>query len=128
MSQPSSAEMRQFMERHVELWNAAEKEPWLAHQKAACPGGLTMEDPVGTPVKQGVDILGEVWDEFFADNQWTLTIEHLVTCANELAAVVRNESVVNGTPVVVHSIEIYQFGDDGSLHVRTYWNPPDGSA
>jgi SnoaL-like domain len=127
MPQPPAAEMRATVERHVELWNAGEKEPWLAHMKAAAVGGLTMDDPVGTPTKRGTDILGDVWDHSFSQGVWTLTIEHLVTCANELAMVVRNESVVDGTTVVVRSIETYRFGDDGSLYVRTYFDMPAGS-
>lgn len=127
MSQPSAAEMRHFIERHVELWNAGQKEPWLAHQLAFCAGGLTMEDPVGTPIERGLDLPSEAWDQAFAECHWKLAIEHLFTCGNELAAVVRHEGVVNETPVVVRSIEVYRFGAEGSMRCRTYFDIPEGS-
>jgi hypothetical protein len=128
MPQLSAAEIRQFIERHVELWNAGEKEPWLAHMKSASAGGLTMEDPVGTPVKRGPDVMSEAWDAAFNEYPWQLTIEHLVVCANEIAVVIRNEGEVKGAPVTVHSIETYKFGNDGSMQVRTYFDIPTGSA
>jgi hypothetical protein len=51
-------------------------------------------------------------------------MEKLIVCANEAAAVMRNEGVVNGAPVAVESIEVYAFADDGSLSSRTYWTVP----
>ena len=79
MSQPAATAMRDFMERHVELWNAGEKEPRLAHQLASCAGGLTMEVSVGTPIERSVDIPIEAWDQAFAERRWKLAIEHLFT-------------------------------------------------
>ncbi len=53
MSAPTAEEIRTAVERHVELWNAGDKEAWLAHWKRVVPGEVTMEDPVGTPLKRG---------------------------------------------------------------------------
>jgi hypothetical protein len=117
------------MEHHVELWNAGDKEAWLSHIKQASPGGLTMEDPVGTPIKHGHDIMNEVWDLAHSGREsWTLSIDHLVICGHELAMVINNEGIIQGTPVVVRSIETYRFDDDGSLLIRTYHDIPAGSA
>jgi hypothetical protein len=116
------------MERHVELWNAGDKEGWIAHLKQASPGGFTMEDPVGTPTKRGHDILNEVWDLAHGQESWTLSIDHLVICGNELAMLVNNQGIIQGTPVVVRSIETYRFDDDGSLLIRTYYDIPAGSS
>jgi hypothetical protein len=127
VSQPSAAEMRATIERHVELWNKSDKDDWVAHLKKASVGGFTMEDPVGTPTKRGHEILSDMWDHAFGQGAWTLTIEHLVTCGNELAMLVSNEGVIDGATIVVRSIETYQFGDDGSLHLRAYYDIPGGS-
>jgi hypothetical protein len=86
-----------------------------------------MEDPVGTPVKRGWEILGEAWDA--SPNQdWKLSIDRLIVCGNEGAAVIRNEGSVQGTALTVVSIEVYQFGDDGSVHTKTYWEAPEGGS
>jgi hypothetical protein len=36
-------------------------------------------------------------------------------------AVIRNSGTVNGEATIVESIEIYAFGDDGSVHTSTFW-------
>jgi hypothetical protein len=82
-----------------------------------------MEDPVGTPVRRGWEAVAEAWDAR-PPSEWRITMEKLFVCANEAAAVMRNEGVVNGAPVAVESIEVYAFADDGSLSSRTYWPAP----
>jgi SnoaL-like protein len=127
MAAPSGDEIRALIEQHVALWNAGDKEAWLAAWQAAVPGGASMEDPVGTPVKRGWDLLAEAWDA--SPNQdWKLSIDRLIVCGNEGAAVIRNEGSVQGTPITVVSIEVYQFGDDGSVHTKTYWEAPEGGS
>jgi hypothetical protein len=44
MSAPTAEEIRAAVERHVELWNAGDKDAWLAHWKRVVPGEVTMED------------------------------------------------------------------------------------
>ena len=41
---------------------------------------------------------------------------------------IRNEGSVQGTPLTVVSIEVYQFGDEGSVHTKTYWEAPEGGS
>jgi hypothetical protein len=38
VSAPTAEGIRAAVERHVELWNAGEKEVWLAHWKSVVPG------------------------------------------------------------------------------------------
>ncbi len=115
-------EMRAAIERHIALWNAGEKEPWLAAWRTVSSGGVTAEDPVGTPMRQGPDVFSDLWDHTVG--VWTLTVEHLVACANEVAMVVRNEGTVGGENVTVRSIELYRFGEDETLSIRTYFDQP----
>jgi hypothetical protein len=119
VSAPSAEQIRTVVESHVELWNAREKEAWLAHWKNVVPGEVTMEDPVGTPLKRGWEIQSEAWDRANAD--WTLGIALLHVCGSTAAAVIRNTGNVDGEPVTVESIEIYAFADNGSLHTSTFW-------
>jgi hypothetical protein len=121
MSAPTAETIRAALERHVELWNAGDKEAWLAHWKQVVPGEVTMEDPVGTPLKRGWDVMEQVWDAS-PNADWKLGVDLLHVCGTTGAAVIRNSGTVNGTPMLVQSIEIYKFGDDGSLHVSTFWD------
>jgi hypothetical protein len=126
MSAPTAEEIRTAVERHVELWNAGDKEAWLAHWKGVVPGEATMEDPVGTPTKQGWAVMGDVWDAS-PNADWKLGIDLLYVCGTTGAAVIRNSGTVNGEPTLIRSIEIYKFGDDGSLHTSTFWDLSAGN-
>jgi len=126
MAAPSAEEIRAAVERHVELWNAGDKEAWLAHWQAVVPGEVTMEDPVGTPTKRGWDVMSEVWDAS-PNADWQLGIGLLHVCGSTGAAVIRNQGAVNGQPTLIESIEIYRFGDDGSLHTQTFWELAAGN-
>jgi hypothetical protein len=68
----------------VGLWNAGDKEAWIAHAKQASPGGFTVEDPVGTPIKRGHDIVNEMWETSFNEYPGKLSIEHPITGGNEV--------------------------------------------
>ncbi len=126
MSAPTAEEIRAAVERHVELWNAGDKEAWLAHWKGVVPGEATMEDPVGTPTKRGWAVMGDVWDAS-PNADWKLGIDLLYVCGTTGAAVIRNSGTVNGEPTLIRSIEIYKFGDDGSLHTSTFWDLSAGN-
>lgn len=119
MSAPSAEEIRAAVEGHVRLWNAGDKDAWLAHWKGLVPGATTMEDPVGTPLKRGWDVQIEAWDRANAD--WKLDIGLLYVCGSTAAAVIRNSGSVNGESMTIESIETYAFTDDGSLHTSTFW-------
>lgn len=126
MTTPTADQIRRALTHHVELWNAREREAWLAHWRATCPGGYALEDPVGTPVKRGFDLLGEVWDRAFADTAWTITMQQCIVCANEAALVMVNEGTLGGVPVTAQGIEIYRF-EDQSVHQRTFYELPDST-
>jgi hypothetical protein len=119
MSAPAAEEIRVAIERHVELWNAGDKGAWLAHWQHVVPGEVTMEDPVGTPLKRGWEVQGEAWD--LANTDWKLDISLLYVCGSTAAAVIRNSGTVNGEATTVESVEIYAFGNDGSVHTSTFW-------
>ena len=86
------------------------------------PGDVSMYDPVGTPPKPGRPAFEAPWDTMNAP--WALSIEHLVVNGTEAAVLMRNVGEVGGTGVVLPSIEIWRFGDDGSLHARFSFETP----
>jgi hypothetical protein len=122
MTVPTPDTIRHTIERTVQLWNEhTDKQAWLDAYESLAPGGLTFEDPVGTPVKRGREALAPLWD---ASPGVTITIERLIVCGNEAAAVVRNEGTANGHDFSVPTIETSTYGENGSLHVRVYLEKP----
>jgi hypothetical protein len=122
---PSPTEIRRIIERSYELWNAEDRQGWLDHWKSVTPGEHLLEDPIGTPPKHGWDILGEVWDRT-AKGRLYITAHQIIVCANEGVAVCDNSGVVQGKEVLIKSVDIYRFTDDGSTYTRSFWEIPDG--
>jgi hypothetical protein len=125
MPVPSADEIRRIIERSYELWNADDKDGWIAHWKSVTPGEHTLEDPIGAPPKRGWDILGEVWDRTAKDRLY-INVKQIIVCANEGVAVCDNEGTVKGRHVLVESVDLYRFGKDGSTHTRSFWQIPEG--
>jgi len=122
---PSPEEIGRIVERSYDLWNAGDKQAWIEHWRSVTPGEHLLEDPIGTPVKRGFRVLGELWDQTGRD-RLTITLERLIVCGREAAAVTRNEGTVRGKPMRIDSVHLYRFGEDGSTHTRSFWNIPEG--
>lgn len=107
-------DIRAFMLKQFELWNARDKEEMFALYKRAAPNGYTIEI-VGHPIMEGWQMLNDLWEK---DNK-ILDVEPVEVLANgnEGACYCRNHHTDTG--VTVSSIEIYRF-DEGSLHVRYF--------
>jgi len=119
MPQPTTKEITHFLRHQAELFNALDMDGFIAAFKAIAPGGFKVEDPAGSPQKQGWDILEKLCSEYAG---WKLYVEDVKVSGNEAAIYVRNEGVFDGHDVKVYSIEHYIFGDDGSLLTR-YFHP-----
>lgn len=118
----SADKSREFVRRWYELWNAGDKADWLAHWRSAFPGEPQIEDPVGKPVKRGWAMVEELWDRTFPDHL-SVTIEEILACGDEVAAVCRTIGTVGGVPFNIVSIDVHQFRGE-SLAVRSYWEIP----
>jgi hypothetical protein len=123
----SPSHIRNTIQRHVELWNTGDRAAWLQHWRTTCPGGYALEDPVGTPVKRGFDLLAEVWDRAFADAVLTATIELLIVCGREAALVTVYRGDMAGTAMEIRGIETYRFDVDRSVHQRTFFELPESA-
>jgi hypothetical protein len=117
-------EFRAFVQRWYELWNANDKQGWLDHWRAAAPGEPCIEDPVGTPLKQGWDMVEELWDRTGEDH-FKVTISEIYICGDEAAAVCRSEGTFGGETFQIGSVDVHQFHGD-RLAVRSYWEIPPG--
>jgi hypothetical protein len=125
MRRPHDEEIRDVIEASYALWNANDRHGWLEHWKSVTPGVHTLEDPIGTPPKIGWEILAEVWDRTGRD-RLHITAQRIIVCGNEGVAVCHNEGTVQGRRVVIESVDLYQFSDDGSTHSRSFWQIPHG--
>lgn len=107
---------------HVALWNAMDRESWIALFSPA----MVFEDPVGAPEKLGLDAVNKTWDRSFKPGRrWTLHPEQIVGAGSEAAVVMRNEGDLNGKQVVVRSIEIFSVNAEGQLiRIRSFFDQP----
>ena len=67
-----------------------------------------------------------IFFEWFGQNAITFKIQQgsLFVCDNEVAWLLENHFEGANGPQVEYSIETYRFGEDGSVHIRTYYRVP----
>lgn len=128
MATPSFDELKQWADGYVALWNAGDKDGWIANWKKVAPGDFRMLDPVGTPEKLGFEECAAASFDLFQPNvQFRIQPGTLNICANEVAWLLENHITADGKTTVHFSIETYAFGDDGSVLIRTYYRVPPRS-
>ena len=114
MSNPSEAEIREFLVQQIALWNAEKRQEMTDMYKRYSPKGLAIEY-VGQPAGDGWAAYEHMWDEYGGRVKGEI-VEILVN-GNEAACHflnVRKDSGIRNP-----SIETYRF-DDGKLTVRYY--------
>ena len=125
---PSREALETWARNYVDLWNQGEKEAWIANWKKLCHGDFKMFDPVGTPPK--LDFEGcclEPYDLFQPSTRFFMDPETLFICGNEVSWVMENTFTKDGQSQLMKSLEVYRFGDDGSVEIRTHYDVPDAS-
>lgn len=123
MTVPTRGERLAHAKQHCTLWNAGEKDAWVASWRTIADGPLTMFDPVGTEAKSGpnaADYMAHTWDLFQEHLRMDLFTVHVN--GNEMAWVIRCQ-FMDMEPM--HSIETFRWEADGSLLVRTYYTMPE---
>ena len=122
MTVPTREARLAHAEKHCPLWNAGDREAWVASWRTIAKGALTMYDPVGTELKSGpdaADYMGHTFDLFQKHlNMQMLTVK---VNGNEMAWVIESRF---GSFDPMYSIETFRWEDDGSLHVKTYYDMP----
>jgi SnoaL-like domain len=115
--------VRKAVLEHCRLWNAVDKEAWLA----LFADDVIYEDPPGTVSSQGKQVMSEhAWDRSFTGaKRWILEPLLVIECGNEAQVHMRNHGSVAGMPVCVESIELWRVNDAGLVDsVRAFWEPP----
>jgi hypothetical protein len=129
MTVPNTRELLHWADQYVALWNAGDKDAWIANWRSVAPGELTMYDPVGTPPKHGFEhCCTDSWDLFQGKVKFRIQPGALFVNgddeANEVAWLLENHMSLDGNEVVALSVETYRFGADGSCLIRTYYRVP----
>lgn len=128
MTTPTREAILEWAKGYVENWNSGDKEAWVANWKRIAPGDFVMFDPVGTPAKRGFEeCAAGPYDLFQPSMTFYVDPSTMFVCANELAWVMENAFVKDGAKNVLKSIEVFRFGDDGSVEIRTHYEVPEAS-
>lgn len=122
---PSEQELKDWARNYIALWNAGDKEAWLANWRKVAPGDVRMLDPVGTPEKIGGDqCWSDSWELFQKRVHFNIPRGHLFVNGNEVAWLLENHITTDGDTNIGRSIETYRFEEDGSVVIRTYYKVP----
>lgn len=122
MPYPSKKTLLNWAENYPQLWNAGDKSAWVENWRTVATGEFRMLDPVGTPEKRGFkECCEDSWDLFQPRVSFRIQPGTLFVCGNEVAWCLENH--VQGADIQF-SLETYQFGDDGSVSIRTYYRVP----
>ncbi len=126
MSVPTFAELKQWADNYVALWNAGDREGWERNWRKVGPGEFRMLDPVGTPEKKGFEhCCRDSWDLFQERVKFRILPGTLFICGNEVAWTLENTITADGKTSTAYSIETYRFEEDGSVAIRTYYQVPE---
>lgn len=125
MTYPSKHALLQWARNYPKLWNAGDKQAWVANWQTVATGDFRMLDPVGTPEKRGFKSCCEdSWDLFQPRVRFRIQPGTLFVCANEVAWCLENHFEGPNGPQVQYSLETYRFGNDKSVNIRTYYRVP----
>lgn len=128
MAAPTREALLEWAKGYVGYWNAGDKEAWVANWKKLAPGDFVMVDPVGTPAKSGFDgCAAGPFDLFQPSTRLRVDPSTMFVCGNEVAWVMENTFTKDGQDNVMLSIEVFRFGDDGSVEIRTHYDVPDAA-
>ena len=111
---PSEKEINTFLNEHLRLWNACDREGFTALYRKYAPNRLTIEY-VGMPIGDGWATFNHMWDTY--NGKVRVDIDTILVNGNEGAC--HYENVIKESGESNPSLELYRFGD-GELHVRYF--------
>ena len=120
---PDEQQMRDAMQAYIDGFNNED----LAAITGLYADDATVEDPVGTPLRQG---RAEI-DEFYAGALKTgakLKLSAPIRASHGNAAAMAFEVALNyqGADMVIHVIDVMTFNEEGKfMSMKAYWGPGD---
>jgi hypothetical protein len=113
-----AAAIATFLHTQVACWNAGDRDGFFAAYRAAAPNGLSIEY-VGRAASDGWPVLEAMW----AAQSAKIEVEEVRLIINGSEAACHALNKVRGTPMAIHTIELYRF-DAGTLSVRYFIEAP----
>ena len=108
-----STQIRDTVNRYVAAFSAGDRVAWLG----TFADDATLEDPVGSPVRTGMEAIGEFFDQMpsLADSI-TLTLNGpVIVCGPEAAFSFRAQSKVGESTFELDVIDVMTFGADARI-------------
>jgi steroid delta-isomerase len=125
---PEKDAMVATVDRYVERMSGGDREGWLDLFAA----DATVEDPVGTPERQGREAIGEFFDfaQTLSDRMWIERTGPVRCASGEAAFPMQAHSELGDDRFVVDIIDVFRFvdGPDGSALIagmRAFWDPSE---
>lgn len=121
---PDEAQMKAALQSYIDGFNTSD----LSAILGLFADDAIVEDPVGTP-----PIQGEQLRKFYSRGigmGTRLTLDNPIrgSHGNCAAMAFTVEIVIDGTPVIIRSVDVMTFNDAGKIsHMRAYWAPGDYS-
>lgn len=114
-------QIRTTVDRYTELWSAGDRAGWL---DLFAPGA-TIEDPVGSEVRQGQEGLLGFWDlvQGLADELSLRRTGPICVAGHEAGFPMQAFTVVGDARLVVDIVDTMTFDDDARItSMRAYWD------
>lgn len=130
MATPTYDRIKWFKDVHVATWNSGDREDYLNSYREFLidDDQVLLWDPVGTPPRRGLKAaVADPYDLWQPVTRLHVPDETFRISGNEACWVTENHLDIDGRDVFSTSIENHQFREDGSIHIRAWWEvpPPD---
>jgi steroid Delta-isomerase len=120
---PTEDQVKATVERYLATFSANDREGWLD----TFTDDATVEDPVGSEVRKGRESIGEFWDQShtLADNITLHLVQGPGGAGNEFSFAMEAHAEVGGGKMIVPTIDVMTFADDGRItSQRAFWATP----
>jgi steroid delta-isomerase len=121
---PDPATIRATIERYWASFTANDRASLLD----CFADGAWIEDPIGTPRREGKESIGEFFDQSqsMADSLALVPGAVVNICGAEAAFVMQAQPTIGGTTYVIDIIDVMTFDDDAKVTtMKAYWNPAE---
>ena len=118
---------QQVVDKVLEVWhhfNNGDHDRWIAMFHP----DLVVHDPVGSPLKFGIEAAEKSWEAGFSLEPWTVVPGDIIVCGNIATFTASHMSTLNGIRVLLKDIEVWELADDGRfISVTAYYEPLEGT-
>jgi steroid delta-isomerase len=114
--------IRETVERYLKTFSAGDREGWLD----LFTPDATLEDPVGSDVCRGRAEIGSFWDRSrgAAEGITLRLVQGPGGNDREVAFAMEAHAELGGTTMVIPTIDVMTFADDGRITgQRAFWSP-----